>query len=382
MPKNKTAAVMDIGSSKITVLCGEHGINRVLNIKGKGEAFYAGFSDGEFLEPEKLLKTVERAILQAEENIKSRIRKLYIGVPAEFCTVICKEVSIAFKSRRKITEIDIEELYLGGKTQDAKYSLINEKPIYYTLDDNRKVLNPVGLVSSKISGLLSFNYAENKFINTFKNIAENLNIYETEFVSSSLAEGGILFDEKDKLFLFADIGYLTSSVALYQGEGLLFLKSFSTGAAHISADLMECLNIPFVLAEKLKDEIRLNFEIEQDDKYKVTVNDESCEVSAVTANEIARARIEYIGEMIKKCLKQCSFEVPPHLPLYITGGGLSFIRGAAEILAVSLDRNAEIIWPQLAQFGKPYLSSPAGLLDFCLGVEEKEKKGFLSRLFG
>jgi cell division ATPase FtsA len=145
---------------------------------------------------------------------------------------------------------------------------------------------------------------------------------------------------------------------------------------------MECLNIPFVLAEKLKDEIKLNFEIEEDDKYKVTVNDESCEVSAATANEIARARIEYIGEMIKKCFKQCSFEVPSHLPLYITGGGLSLIRGAAEILSVSLDRNVEIISPQLAQLGKPYLSSSAGLLDFCLGIEEKEKKGFFSRLFG
>ncbi len=382
MPKNKTAAVMDIGSSKITVLCGEHGINKVINIKGKGEAYYAGFSGGEFLEPEKLLKTVQRAVSQAEESIKSRIKKLYIGVPGEFCTAVNKEVQIAFKGRRKVTEIDIEELYLSGGAKDGNYTLINEKPVYYALDDNKKVLNPVGMPSSKISGLLSFNYAENRFLNTFKNIAENLNIYETEFVSSMLAEGSFLFDEKDKMTLFADIGYLTSAVAVYQGEGLLFLKSYSSGGAHIAADLMECLNISFPAAEKLKEEIRLNFETEENDKYVIAANGENSEIPKKTADEIVTARIEFTAETIKKCLRRCPFEIPPYMPLYLTGGGICYIRGASEILAGVLDRTVEIAAPQTPQHNKPHLSSQIGLLDYCLTIQEKGKKGFFARLFG
>ena len=69
MLKNKDVAILDIGSSKLTVLVGGHGINNIFNIKGKGEAFYSGFSDGEFLEPEKLADTIKRAINEAENNI-------------------------------------------------------------------------------------------------------------------------------------------------------------------------------------------------------------------------------------------------------------------------------------------------------------------------
>lgn len=381
MPKNKNAAIMDIGSSNITILAGEHGVNRIFNIKGKGVANYSGFSEGEFLEPEKLFQAVKRALKQTEDSIKSKIKKLYIGVPGEFTTTISKEATISFKNRRKVTEIDVQELYLSEILKDSSYTLINKKPAYYNLDDNRKVLQPIGHISSKLEGLLTFNYAENKFINTFKNIAENLNIYETEFISSVLAEANLLFEEKDKRVLFADIGYLTTSVSLYQGEGLLFLKSFSSGGGHIAADLMECLNIDFGAAEILKDQIRLNFEITEEDKYKITYNEKSFNVTMKTANEIVSARIEVIGEMIKRCLKQSPYDIPAYMPLYLTGGGLSYIRGATDILSGVLDRNIEIISPNTPQFCKPHLSSSIGVFDFALSKEEKEKKGFWSKLF-
>lgn len=381
MPKNKDAAILDIGSLKLTVLAGDYGVNRIFNIKGKGEALYGGFSDDEFLEPEKLLKAVKKAVTEAEENMKSRIKKLYIGVPGEFCTTVCKEASITFKNRRKVTDIDVEELFLSGQVKSGSYTLINRVPVYYNLDDNKKALSPVGLPSLKLGGLLSFNFAENKFINTFKNILENLNIYEYEFVSSVLAEAGLLFEDKEKQVLFADIGYLTSSVALCQGNGLLFLKSFSLGGAHISSDLMECLHISFPLAQKLKEDLKLNFEVDSEEIYKVTTKTETCDVSMQTANEIAVARIELIGKMIKRCIKESSLEIPSYYPLYITGGGISYIRGATDILSALLDRNVEIVAPQAPRLNKPQLSSSVGVLNFALGLAEKEKKGFFAKLF-
>lgn len=48
MPKIKQAAILDIGSEKMTVLAGGHGINNTINIKGFGESLYSGFAGGEF----------------------------------------------------------------------------------------------------------------------------------------------------------------------------------------------------------------------------------------------------------------------------------------------------------------------------------------------
>jgi len=55
-------AIIDFGSSKITTLVGEVGVNNTLNIFGKGETSYAGFQNSRFLEPEHLSELVQSSI--------------------------------------------------------------------------------------------------------------------------------------------------------------------------------------------------------------------------------------------------------------------------------------------------------------------------------
>lgn len=380
MPKITEAAVLDIGSKSISVICGGQGINRIINIKGKGEALYSGFSGGEFFEPQKLKDVFERAIRDCEESIKSRIKKLYVGVPGEFCTAVTKEVSIAFKSRRKVTDIDVDELYLTGEVQSDDFVQINRTPVYYVLDDNNRTLKPVGCSASKLGGLLSFSYAEKKLIDTLTGIFDELGV-KAEYISSVLAESQVLSEEREKKALFADIGYLTSSMALAEGEGLHILKSFSCGGAYVAADLMEYFNISFTLGEKLKEEVKLGLEVSEEEKYKVTLEGESCDIPVKEAIEVVTARIESIAKTINKCIKESNVKLPDYLPLLLTGGGISYIRGAADILSRTLDRNVEIAAPKLPQMDKPHLSSSVGLLRFALNLAEREKGGFWSKLF-
>lgn len=380
MPKIREVAVLDIGSRSVSAVCGGQGINRIINIKGKGEALYSGFSDGKFFEPDKLGGVIERAIRECEENIKSRIKKIYVGIPGEFCTTFTKEIFISFKSRRKVTDIDVEELYATGEVSSDDFVLINRTPIWYALDDNNRTLKPVGCSSSRISGLLSYSYAEKKLIQTIGGILDGLGI-KGQYICSPLAEALVLSEEREKKVLFTDVGYLTTSVALAEGEGLLFLKSFSSGGAYISADLMDFFKISFPLSEKLKEQVKLGLEVSDEDKYKVVLGDESCDVSMKAAIEVTAARIESIAKTIKKCIKDCQEKLPDYLPLLLTGGGISYIRGAADILSRVLDRNVEIAAPRLPQMDKPHLSSSVGLLRFALNLAEKEKGGFWSKLF-
>ena len=50
----ESTAIIDIGSSTIVTLIGEHGVNDTFRILGKGEVSYAGFQNAEFLEPDSL----------------------------------------------------------------------------------------------------------------------------------------------------------------------------------------------------------------------------------------------------------------------------------------------------------------------------------------
>lgn len=383
MPRNKEAAILDIGSKKISVLIGESGINNILKIKGKGEAEYAGFSDGEFLQPEKLQSVFRQAILQAQENVKYSIKKLYIGVPGEFSTVLVKDARLAFKAKRKVTEIDVQELYNSGELyQSEHYSLINRSPIFFILDDSRMVMEPVGMPSQTLSGNLSFVFAEIRFLNTIKDVLAGLGIEDFEFLSAPLAESLLLFEDRDKKSVLVDIGYLTTTVSMCQGDGLLFLKSFSAGGAYIASDLMECLQIPFDAAERLKEKLTLNLAA-KDEKWIVSSNSgKTYEVQSETAIEVAAARIEQLAKMVKQCIKESTQSYPEYLPLHLTGGGISYIRGAKDILAMILDRNVEIISPQLIKSAGPQLSSSYGVLSLALKQSQDARKTFWSRIFG
>ena len=67
MSKNYVS-VLDIGSSKLTVMIGEKGVNNTFNVRGAGEVNYAGFYEGVFLEPENLQSAIKEAISKAETN--------------------------------------------------------------------------------------------------------------------------------------------------------------------------------------------------------------------------------------------------------------------------------------------------------------------------
>ena len=57
--------------------------------------------------------------------------------------------------------------------------------------------------------------------------------------------------------IIVDCGYLSTSVSITKGNGLLSLNSFSVGGAQVTSDLSECLKISYNEAEELKKQIIL-----------------------------------------------------------------------------------------------------------------------------
>ena len=103
-------AVMEIGTSKIGVYVGKNGINNTLNITGSFVVNYSGYYNGEFVEPEKLSADIANAISKAELNAGEKIKKLYVGVPADFCLCKTKTFMQSFGDKLKIEEEDILEI--------------------------------------------------------------------------------------------------------------------------------------------------------------------------------------------------------------------------------------------------------------------------------
>ena len=367
-------AILDIGSSTLTVIVGARGVNNTFNIKCKGEADYAGFQNGEFLEPEEVKMAVGLALSNAEIEYGDKIDQVYVGVPGEFCYVVPKEVAINFNRRRKIGENEIRTLYKAGNTfrNNATHSCINQSPVYFTLDDGRRVINPKGSMSTNLKAFVSYVLAENNFIDFFDNILSSFSVRVNGYISSSLAEMLYLFEPsvRDRYALLVDCGYITTSVMLGRGDALLFLSSFSVGGGYITGDLAECLKISFSEAESLKRKVVLSWDAKDNDTYEIAGKEYISPYSAVATNQIVEARLDMIASYIQKSLELCKFEFPDYVPIYLTGGGINFLKGSKEILSRKLGRKVEFVGPNLPHLSRPDFSSEIGLLDTAIAFEE------------
>lgn len=376
-------AILDFGSSKITVLIGERGVNDTINVKGFGASKYAGFGNGEWVKPEELGEAINKAITAAESNSGIKITHLYVGVPGEFTAVDCREVNVALPKRRKINDNDVLALMDAGDDFDQSVSeVINIQPIYYNLDNDRRVLQPVGVISSKLGGVLSYITAEVRFSGFIRKILADMGIASVEYVSSVLAESLLLFDEteRDNTAVIIDVGYFTTSVAVIRGDGILSLGSFSLGGAHITGDLAEALGISFTDAENLKRKVVLSINASDNDIYEIGGDNGVKTLSASLVNEIVIHRVFVIGKMVEKCLEMCKYETPDYIPYSLTGGGISYIRGAKDVLSQKLGRNVEVVTPRLPQVNKPDMSSSWGLLDMAIKNDVPVKMSFFEKI--
>lgn len=367
-------AVIDFGSSKIVTLVGGEGVNNTLNISGKGEIFYAGFQNAEFLEPENLKIVIGSSIANAEDNAQKKITEIYIGVPGEFCANVVKNVTLKFPKPKKITQFDIDNIFKTGNSfeKEIEYCLINQSVIYYDLDKEKRVINPLAFKVKQVSGVISYMLAKRYFIDIMKEIFDSLGVKIKGFVCSAFAESMYLFEPalRDKYALLVDVGYITTTVSLARGNGLIYLNSFSMGGGHIASDLSQCLRIPFNDAESLKNKVALAWEPSNKDVYFVDFFDKSNSYAAKATNEVVMDRVELICDYIQRCLDACSYELPDFLPIYLAGGGVSTLKGIRNVMSQKLGRQViKAVSKGLLEIS-PFTVSEEGILNLLLNYQD------------
>ena len=369
----KDVAVIDFGSSSITMLVGCRDVNNTFCIKASEEVGYSGFMDGEFLRPEEIAANLREVLEGTTAKYKKRIKKVYVGVPSEFC--VAKECAMqkAYGKRVKIKQKNIDELF---DIEDEKrfYTIANKKPSYYLLDDVHNTENPIGSYANVIEAGIGYIYIKNDFIDQISSILNNLGVVEVEFICTSLAQANYMIPEEERVkdAILVDCGYITTSVAKVSFEAITDLKSFSLGGGYITNDIAEVLNISFDEAEQLKRKLIICVEPSKEDYYEIVDdNGELVQFSMKKVNDIAIARIEAIADAIKnRCINAFKSKIEPHTPVYLTGGGLSYIKGIKDLLSKVLERKIHIIVPAPPQLAKPELSAVVSLLDMSINMEK------------
>ena len=369
--QKRQVAVLDVGSSCVTAVVGERGLNKTFIIKGEASFNYEGFAGGDFLDVESLRDAVLSAVKFLKKTLRFGFNVVYVGVPGAFTEVMVKDSQISFQRKKRITDEDVDTLFDAAFVlQNSKYTLINRSAIVFELDDYRRLANPVGQVSEVLKGKLSFVLCRNYFLDIIRTALKMGGVSNVEFVSSSLAQAMFLVnaETRDRIAQIIDVGYISTTYTLLQGDGILYQKSFDYGGGYITAALTEKLETDFDTAEYLKRKINLSkisshaLDIIDDDKGKF--------YSVEEIKATIKTSLDDLCESISLAIDESGYSIPQYVPLMVTGGGIALIRGAKEHVSSRLNNVVEILTPSIPLNEKPTSSSVLSLLDLAIGQHE------------
>ena len=380
--RKDAVAVLEIGSQKITCLIGQRGVNGTFLIKSLAECEYEGFSEGNFFDQQSLSSAISDVLKRTAKTARTSINKLFVSVPGEFSYAVVRESTLAFPRKKRIRSRDLNDMREPLGTDDSYgYTITDCHPIFYTLDDNRRVYDPEGMQSYKITGRFSYIYSSKAFVKKLTNICKLMGVSNVEFISETLAESKYLIgkEEKGVKRIVVDVGYLTTNVFVSFGNGVLYQKAFSYGGGYITADLIKIVDVDrpigmalkFEIAEKLKRKINLGYAINVEGNYQITINDEDFLLPLQKSNVTVRFCLDTLAGYIDQVMRECPLDLSINVPIALTGGGVSFMRGAKEYLSSRLEMPIQILVPQIPFMNKPDESATLSLLNEALNRIEK-----------
>ncbi len=363
--------VVEIGSSKLSCVVAQRGVNGIFNIKAKASVEYAGFFEGEFIEKSLLEDALLTLFAQIQAVYKKEIDKVYVGVPAEFSKVVSTSEQLSFKFRKVVRQRDLDVLTenVSKKIEVDGMEILSVNPIFYVLDDSRKTSEPLKLKAGKISAEFSTVLAQKEFIQLFNKIWTRLGISQVVYLSEPLCEAMLVLEkeERERTCIVIDVGARSTSVAFVKGEGLTNLASFSLGGSYITSDLSSACGIDYSDARRLKKHIVLSLRGNDEDCYELSLlGGKVIKVPMNYANDVVCYRLEIIAKTINECIRVFAKEHVPYYPIYLCGAGVSKIKGGKDYLARCIGRSISYGLPPVPAMDKPENASLLGILNVAL----------------
>lgn len=379
--KNTCVAILDIRSNEVSFLLGMRGVNGTFVFNGIQSESYEGYCLDGFFDEASFRRAVMRAVSEVQQTYEGTIGEIYVGVPSPFVSVVTKGHTASFSKKRKISAQDIDALYESGMNDLLTEGVcIRRSAMYFTLGDNRKhffASDLYGVPTTMLKGALCYYFVSETFYEFIKKLLEDMGFPEVKFIPSTLAQANYLLPEKKRegyAFLL-DIGFMTSSISVVYGSGIVHEENFNCGIGSVLVQLIETLGVDYPVAEELLANANISGgTVPKDMAYFSEIDERSFPVQKV--NDVIKFALDELCERVdvflRKYYKDKASLMLSANPISVTGEGISGIKGAAEHIAKRVSWLTEIVYPDLPYYDKPTCSSKISLLATAISDRAKE----------
>lgn len=335
---SKSVAVLYFGGTSLSVTVASRGTGGALIFQSKQTREYSGIINGEFVDTANLGFAISDAVRAAMAGVKAKIDKLYIGVPHSFCDCVIQSAFLNLGAGRKVTSVDTEGLVKSIENCDPTKTVISRKAVFYRLDEGRAVIEASGVVARSVEARVSLLTVANVFIEAIRGCLAGTVFKKVEFLCTALAEPLYFVpeDNRDRTIVMVSCGMFSTAVSVCCGDGLVYLKNFEQGIAHVINDVSLILGVSFDTANMLVGDAVLSVKMIENDNYEILVDGQKRKFGAALVNDIIKSRMEIMAEQIVRLTHAADKNLLKSNAVYICGGNIDAVKGARDFFSKAI----------------------------------------------
>ncbi len=343
--KKGTVALIDLGSSKVMCLVlsltDANQINSFSEDKSRpGVTFRVigasttksrGIRFGEIYEMREAESAIRTVIQRAQKMAGCLIENVFLTFSSatQKSTLISSSIDFA---QKEVSEMDIGHALssLNIVNDDLTREIIHALPVNFSIDNKHGYMDPRGIGGTNLSVDVNTISIQSDII---KNMVSCLNKCDLSLAGIAIAPylsglSSLLEDEMELGVVCIDLGAASSSLSIFFRKNLIFSRSLRIGGQHITSDIMQAFQIPFLAAERLKVLHGGLLPTNSDDRETLELPESNTDLfterRTITKSEllgVIRPRVEEIFDSLRSILDQSDFEFLPGQKIVLTGGG-------------------------------------------------------------
>ncbi len=252
MTEKKLVTVGELGSSSHCFIHGEFSEEGSLSRRAWSLHPSAGCQQGHVTDVEQMAHSLRATLSDLTEQTGHQVSQINVlGISLDAPFSVCS---------RGVTEIrqgvvhpyDVESVMISAQTVNLPddYKLIHVIPMYYEVDHQMRVIDPVGLSGKRLEGCFHLLAVPKALIENHKKVFADLSISVDQMVLSSVCTKHVT--SLDEYHLMIDFGWHSTRAVIYQQGACVAIVSAPLGGAHVDHDLSVCCEMSKLEAEQLK----------------------------------------------------------------------------------------------------------------------------------
>lgn len=356
--RTSLVAVLDIGSTKICCVIARltprpegkalKGRTHIAELIGFGYGPSSGVKSGVVTDLDKAEQAVRSVVGMAERAAGLTVESVIVNVTAGRLGSETFSATVSLGGQ-EVERADLQRVLraVNDRSVRPERSIIHALPIGYTLDGQRGIRDPRGMVGEKLSIDVAVVSAETLAMRNIELVLNRCHLQIEALTATPYASGlATLVDDESHLGVACiDFGGATTTVSVFSEGHLVYSDAIAIGGHHLTLDLARQLSVSVADAERLKCFYGSVLPGQADERDMIPIqpvgatHDEAPgQVARAVLTRIMRPRIEEILTAVRDRMQATGMMDVCGRRFVMTGGG-SELTGLPEVARRVLARN-------------------------------------------